>query len=326
MADQQPLNATFFAFRKREQGGVLLRTTIAFVIATVLLYAAFAAIFFAQLGPLITWYADVIGAVAKDDTTAIQGMGFPPGLGALALGGFVLLFLFFVLFAAFEAACLKWMIHGETGGFMGLTLGADTWRVYFTYWIWFVLYLAFSIVMGIVMATVLGTVTISSGGDPTAVLMTMPFFYLLQYAVMIYFAVRFAPAAATSVALHKFSFFKAWTATKGRFWALFGSFFILCLIYLVWIIVFMTIWVVAVAGPSIPDLSNVGTDPQQMYRTYMEFMQSYIRSLAEPRTWVVMALMQIVSWVVALAFYVAMFGINARAAQAALAEGKIKPA
>jgi hypothetical protein len=328
----EPLNATFFAFRKRERGGVLLRASIAFIVVALLLYAAFIAVFWAQLGPIVSWYADMItiAASGQTDPSAMQGMTLPEGIGAMALGGIVWLFFFCVLYAAYEAACLKWMIHGETGGFMGLSLGADTWRIYSTYWLWFALYLGFSIVMAILLAIVMMVIAMTSlggGGDPTAMFVALPVYYVIHYGLMIYFGTRFAPAAATSIARRKFSFFQAWTVTKGRFWALFGAFFLLFLIYLVWMIAYFAIWVVAVAGPVAPDLSTVNwSDGQQMYQTYMEFMQAYIRSMLEPRTWVVLGALQVVSWIAALFLYLAVFGINARAAQAALEEGKIQPA
>ena len=48
-----PLNATFFAFRKREKSGVLLRISVAFVIAMIVLVGAFIGLFWASIGPVI---------------------------------------------------------------------------------------------------------------------------------------------------------------------------------------------------------------------------------------------------------------------------------
>jgi hypothetical protein len=159
------------------------------------------------------------------------------------------------------------------------------------------------------------------------VLVALPVYYVVQYGLMIYFGVRFAPAAATSIARRKFSFFQAWTVTKGRFWALFGAFFLLFVIYWVWMIAYFAIWLVAVAGPIAPDPSAINfSDPQQLSQAYMEFAQAYFRSMLEPRTWVVLGVLQVISWIAALFFYVALFGVNARAAAAALEEGKIQQA
>src|SRR5262245_50001615 len=43
--------------------------------------------------------------------------------------------------AAYEASCLRWLVRGETSGFLGLAFGADMWRVWFCYWMWLALLL-----------------------------------------------------------------------------------------------------------------------------------------------------------------------------------------
>jgi hypothetical protein len=320
----EPLNATFFAFRKREQSGVLLRTSLAFLIAAAVLVVAFIGVNFASLAPALSWYSQVLGAAASNDTGSIESMGLPTGLGILALTGLVWTFFFALLYASFEAACLRWMVRGETGGFMGLTLGADTWRVYSGYWLWFLLYMGFSMAMGIVVITIVGVLTVASSGDPAAMTSGMIAGYVLQYATLAYFATRFAPAAATSIARRKFSFFDAWKVTKGRFWALFGAFFVLMLINFVFGIIIAGVWFVSVLGAAAPDWSSV-RDFESFNRVYIEIVQAYIQSFTQPATWLVVAVLQVLSALFGLFIYVAMFGVNARAAQAALEEGKITP-
>lgn len=321
----EPLNATFFAFRKREPGGVLLRATLAFAIVAAVLVAAFIGVFFASLAPVLNWYSEVLGAAASQDTSSIENLGIPAGFGMLALGGLIWTFFFAVLYASFEAACLRWLIRGETGGFMGLTLGADTWRVYSSYWIWFLLYMGFSIAMGIIVVAIIGALTVASSGDPAAAVSGMVAGYVLQYATLAYFATRFAPAAATSIARRKFSFFDVWKVTKGRFWALFGSFFLLMLINTIFSCVLAGVWVVMVLGSAGPDWLSVH-DFDSFNRVYIEAVQAYIQSFTQPATWAIVAVLQIVAVLFGLIIYVAMFGVNARAARAALDEGKVKPA
>lgn len=321
----EPLNATFFAFRRREPGGVLMRATLAFAIMSAVLVAAFIGVFFTSLAPVLNWYAQVLGAAASQDPASMQNMTPPTGFAMLALGGFIWTFFFAVLYASFEAACLRWMIRGETGGFMGLTLGADTWRVYSSYWLWFLLYIGFSIAMGFVVIAIIGVLTVASSGDPAALASGMVAGYALQYATLAYFATRFAPAAATSIARRKFSFFDAWKVTKGRFWALFGSFFLLMLINTIFSIVLAGVWAVTVLGSAGPDWLSV-RDFESFNRVYIEAVQAYIQSFTQPGTWAIVAALQIVAVLFGLFIYVAMFGVNARAARAALDEGKIKPA
>jgi hypothetical protein len=218
------------------------------------------------------------------------------------------------------------MIRGETGGFMGLTLSADTWRVWGVYWVWVLLYMAFAMVMSIVLMAVMGVVALAAGGDPMATLAVLPFYYLVYYGLMIYFGVRLAPAAATTIARRRFSFFHAWTVTRGRFWALFGSFALLWLLYVLAGLLLGAVWFAAVIGPAAPDLAGMGTDPQRAQAVLIETLQVYLRSLAQPQSWILLGALQAIGMIMAAVFYISMYGVNSRAALAALDEGKIKPA
>ncbi len=326
MADTQPLKATFFAFQQREQSGVLLRLTIAFVIVVVVLCGVFAALFWTSLGPLVQWYGEVIQASARNDTAAVEAAGLPAGFFGVIGGVFLWMLPLYLLCAAFEAGCLRWMIHGETEGFMGLSLGAPTWRVWASYWIWLLLNIAFSIVMTVVMGVAVGIMAVNSGGDPTATMAVMPAIYIFQYAVMIYFGVRLAPAAATSIARRKFAFFDAWTVTKGRFLPLLGSFFLLYFLYFLATIAFVAAFFVMILGPAAPDLTAAANDPTQLNQVFISAIQQYFQSLANPQNWIVIGALQLAGVIVGVLFYIATYGVNARAAQAALQEGKITPA
>lgn len=322
----EPLKATFFAFRKRDQSGVLLRLSIAFFVVAVVLCGAFLAVFWSSIGPVVQWYGQVLTAASTNDTAAIEAAGFPAGAIGLIGGLLLWMFPFYILCAAFEAGALRWMIHGETKGFMGLSLGAPTWRVWSTYWIWFLLNIAFSIVMSVLMAVVIGVLAVSSGGDSAATLTAMPFVYVVQYALMIYFGVRFAPAAATSVVRRKFAFFDAWTVTKGRFLPLLGSFFVLYLLYMIASIAFVAVFFAVVLGPAAPDLAAAAGDPTRLNQILVEVFQSCIQSMSNPQNWVVVGVLQTLGTLLGLVFYVAMYGVNARAAQAAVEDGKIAAA
>lgn len=326
MADQQPLNATFFAFKKRDRGGVLFGASVAFVIMAIVMIGLFVVLFAPILGPVLGWYAQVFEAALRQDNAAIQALGVPqqfwPFLGALL----VWLFPFYILCAAYEAACLRWMIHGEQQGFVGLTLSAPTWRVWGCYWIWFLLNIAFSIALGIVTSVVMGILAMGTLGDPSTLETARPIVKLFQNAMMAFFAIRFAPAAATTIARRKFSFFEAWTVTKGRFWALFGSFFLLWAVYFIVVLGVCVGWFAMVLGPSVPDLAAITSDPEQFKQVLMEALRTYLQSLQNPQDWLALVVLQCIGMLIGAVFYVATYGINARAAIAALEEGKIKPA
>jgi hypothetical protein len=211
-------------------------------------------------------------------------------------------------------------------GFMGLTLEAPTWRVWLCYWMWFLLNFAFSMVMSVVMTVLFGILTVSSGGDPSAATSGMLGFYLIQYVLMAYFAVRLAPGAAATIARRKFAFFDAWAVTKGRFGELLGSFALLYLLYAIVSIAIAAVWFASVLGPAAPDLSAAVNDPSRLQAVMMEVMQAYIGSLTNPETWAVLGALQLAGTIAAVFFYLATYGVNARAALVAQQEGKIKPA
>ena len=319
----EPLNATFFAFRKREPSGVMLRASIAFVIVAVVLIAAFAALFWGSLAPVITWYGTVVSASISGDTAAVQAAGFPVEFFGVFGGLLLWLFPFYVLCAAYEAACLRWMIHGEVQGFMGLALDAPTWRVWGCYWMWLLLNFAFSIVMSILFGVVIGILAVNTGGDPAATFSAMMALYVIQYALMGYFAIRFAPGAATTIAARRFAFLDAWKVSSGRFGALLGSFALLWFMYAVFSVVIGVAWFAFALGGAAIDFAALA-DPSRAEAVAAELFQAYFQSLLRPESWAVIGALWAVGSIGAVVFYVATYGVNARAAQAALEEGKIQ--
>lgn len=317
----EPLNATFFAFKKREQSGVVLRATIAFVIIAAAIVGAFLALNWASLAPAVSWYGEAIAAVANNNPDAV---GAPPStLLGLFGGAILLMFPFYILCAAYEAACLRWFIHGEVKGFMGLSIGAPTWRVWAVYWMWFLLNIAFTIAITLVSGLLIGVMAVSTGGDVGATASAQLVVQCIQYLLMIYFGVRLAPAAAATIARRKFAFFDAWAVTRGRFWSLLGAFALLYILYIVASFALVAVWFVVVLGPNAPNLAAAGSDPQALSAAFVAALQACLQSLADPKNWIIIGALQVVGTVIAVIFYVAMYGVNARAAQAALAEGKI---
>lgn len=320
----EPLNATFNAYRKRERSGVLLGAGLGFAIVMIAMIAVFGAAAWAVGGDVFTWYGEVMRASASGDQSQIANVAPPSGIFLFVPLYFLFLFCLFVALAAFEAACLRWMIRGEVSGFLGLNLGADTWRVYGTYWVWFGLFIAFYIGFAI-LAFMVGAAAVAadqSGGVAMVLALALPLAFCVALLI---FAVRLAPAAATSVGRGEFSFFRAWTVTSGRFWGLFGAFLLLAILYVVAMIVMGFGGLAVILGAAAPavDWTNAANDPQAFSAAYSEAL---LAVFSTPLSIVLYLALQVVSWAVALFFYVGFYGINARAVEAALAEGKIERA
>ncbi len=320
----EPLNATFNAYRKRERSGVLLGAGLGFAIVMIVMIAVFAGIAFAVGGSVFTWYGQVMQATAAGDQAQIANLPPPSGIFIFIPLYFLFLFCLFVALAAFEAACLRWMIRGEVSGFFGLNLGADTWRVYGTYWVWFGLFIAFYIGFAIFSFMLGGAAAVAdqSGNMMMATVFLLPLTFCLA---LIIFGVRLAPAAATSVGRGEFSFFKAWTVTSGRFWSLLGALLLLGIIYVVASIVIGIGGFGLILGAAAPaiDWASAAHDPQAFSAAYTE---AIMKVFSTPLSIGLYIALQVVSWAVALFFYVGFYGINARAVEAALAEGKIERA
>lgn len=316
MSQRTPLKATFDAFKNRSRSGVLVRASAVFALGSFLLAAVFIGLNFSAFGALIGWYGDALSANASGGEPAM-----PPLVAFLQIfsGALIWLFLVYVLMAAYETACLRWLIHGEVGrGLYGLNLGAPTWRTYSAYWLWYGLYFAASFVSSILSSIILFAFMMSGG----EMLVAVGINYLVSFVMLIpmaYFAVRLAPAAAIGVARSKFSFFRAWTITKGRFWALFGSFFLLFLIYMIAtaIIYALAFALVAAAAGITPSALTSYDNPQIVVNVLIE-------AFISPVGLVVWAAMIALYSVAFSMFLVATYGVNARAVRVAMEEGVIQ--
>lgn len=315
MSEIQPLNATFFLFKKRDRA-VILPATLGYMVLIVAIFGLFFFLNRQGIEDYFEW-AMSLGAAGVDP----QSMPMPPA-SVMALGpAYLLLTLIaYIAFAMYEAGCLRWLIRGETGGVAGLSLGADTWRVYFGYWIWFFLLLGAYAVLAVAMLAFAGVFAMGANTqDPSALFDLGPLAFaviLLWLVGLLYLAVRLAPAAATSVASRRFAFFDAWKVTRGRFWAMFGAFLLLFVLFYVLMIVISIVFSMVIATGFVSAATASGDpDPDQVFAM-----------LATPQVLVPLALMYAFILLCAFVWMAAMFAVNARAAIAALEEGKIAQA
>jgi len=279
----EPLKATFFAFSKREHRGVLRRAAL-----------THAALLFVTAIVAVLANSVVLGALFQG-----QERSEPAGPIAQMMWLFSVLMaalIYFVLMASYEAACLRWLIRGETKGFGGFSLAGDTARVWLGQWLWLAIAIPFLIVAGLV-------VTIVTQFFPTLAAveglpgLTWPVAWALLISPL---ALRLAPGNATSVGRRKFAYFDAWRVTKDRFRALGGSYLI---VWLLWIIALVVVFFAL----SIPVFAVTGDNAERA---------PLINALMSG-----VSLLTIVGANMLATLLLA--GVNARAVLAAAREGKI---
>ncbi len=324
----QPLNATFFAFKKREKGA-LLSTAVAFGLLMLVLYAVFAAAVWAIIGQDFFTLSQQMAEMGAKNGGASGAL--PADFGRFFLIfpiELVWLFFFCVALASFESSCLRWMIRGERSGPLNLYFGADMWRVYGTYWMWFLYFVGTYILFFIVIIATTAVAAIAGGRDNPVVAGIVVVVVAAAWVLgWIYVAVRLAPASATSIGVRQFAPLKAWTVSRGRFWALFGSYFLLFVIYMIGLIV---AWAV-LFGPMYArafgqlDWTSASGDPQGFSQRYNEASVGLVRDMfGSPLAIALYIAGQVAIYTIATLFSMLFYGVNARALLAAAQDGKIE--
>lgn len=316
--------AAFDVFAKREKSGVLTQAVVGYVVLMIAVSATFVALAWGQIGGVIAAYGEMMSAIVQgeqltdpNDPRMIAIMQAYLGIAPLY---FLCVFAIYILLAAFEAAVHRWLVRGESGGgFLGLNLGADTWRVLLCYIVWVCVLLGLYLALVIALVVLAGGVgfALASAGESMAALGGIVGFVIgaALFCAFLYVLVRLAPATAVTVGRKQFAFFDAWKVTRGRFWSIFLAYLILFVIYLMALSVVGAALGFAVIGPMLGAMAN-GAQPTPA-DTMAMFMQ--------PQTAIAIVLGYGLILVVAMIFYLALMGVHARAARVALAEGRIAP-
>ena len=198
-----------------------------FLLAYVLLYGVVAAILFALVGGPFTAMLQMSIADPGRQMSDEEAMRF---LGTMGLLYLVALPLFGLVWAMLEASLQRRYVRLE--GF-SLRVGGDELRVLAVGLLWILLFIGLYIAMVIVVAVPIGIVAAASGGDTGGAIVAgiLGFIGIIAGIIaMLFIMIRLSPAAAITVRDRKITFFRAWGATKNRFWPLLGAFFIMFLI------------------------------------------------------------------------------------------------
>lgn len=317
-------NGAFGVFQLRARNGVITRAAVAYVLIATAIAGGWA---WANRGALIelaSLYLGLLrlaregGAVGEQEMNALLA-GYPSSAMTLGYSQTLMIFCLYVARAAFEAACLRWMIRGETDGVFGLSLGADTWRVYLAYWIWYFIGAAYWVGSFLILFITGGAVALAAGGgdgmaSPQGFL-ALPVIAILLLCLWVYLATRYAPAAATAIAQKTFRYMDAWRVTKGQAFALLGSFGFLWLIYVVaWTILFGVGAALAFVFV-VPKLGELGADAT---------LGVLWAALNSPGLLAACAGVVLTSYTLNVLLWLCMMGVNARAVELAIEDGRIE--
>lgn len=294
-----PLKGTFFAFRPKGRAGVLTGATVTHVVLMLALLVVMAVIVVALFAPTSAGSSSD-NALLRNEA-AVQAM-----LLAAPLVFIGACFFYAVVAASYEAALLRWMVRGEPSGFGGFSLGADTWRIYAGYWIWFLIGAGVWVVTAIVVMLAAGAMGYVGGEGQDEQTAWLGLALLAAWVLVVApLALRMSTGNAASVARRKFAYFESWRVSRDRSFALFGSFLILWTIWLA-LLLAIFIGVSFVTFSIFPDeepSSNAAAASVNLLMSAGSAASIFIANMV-------------------LAFLSA--GVNARAVQVAIEEGKLE--
>lgn len=166
-----------------------------------------------------------------------------------------------LIWAVFEAAAQRRYQHGV--GF-SLKFGGDELRLLVVGLLWLITVL----VLYFIGAVVAGGITFAAmSASPELGLIIGVIATLAAVAFGVFIVVRLSPAGAMTIRDRKITFPSAWKATKGRFWPIFGAYFVMFLIAFAVILVVYFVIIVGVVGLIFASggAENMADDPEAAF-------------------------------------------------------------
>jgi hypothetical protein len=246
------------------------------------------------------------------DLDALSHIAFPRALFGLFAQVALVLSGFFALTAAYEAACLRWLIEGRSRGPLGFSFDAEARRIYAGYWLWAFLYLVIAVAVGslfgaLAMGLVALGVDVNAVDQPASPLQVAA--RLTQGGVTAAIGVRFAPAAALAMARGRLSFLNAWAMTRPMFWPLFSAYAALYALLAGALSLTWGFGAAALFGGVLPKIAALGAGPDPQV-----VLGILGNALLEPRAGLIGLILLAAHLLIAALFMVALFGVNARVA------------
>ncbi|HEY5711679.1 MAG TPA: hypothetical protein VIT38_07275 [Allosphingosinicella sp.] len=242
--------------------GLVRRNPLAVLVWGLLYTAAIASLFFA-MRPVLQVYGEMISQqMAKGPGAPMDPEALQPFMARLqAAGGLVFLaeigifVLIMVLFTAAQRAVLR----PAERGFFYLRVGGDELRmIALGFFVMVCIYIG-SFVASLVLI-LFGAILAFALGSPGAVVAVFLLCFLALMGAITYFEVRVSLAFPLTFLRGTFVFADAWRLTKGRFWTLFGAYFVIMLVYML----LASILLGVVVAPFFSALASAGDNQEAM--------------------------------------------------------------
>jgi hypothetical protein len=171
----------------------------------------------------------------------------------------------YVVPAICSAAAIRTVLRPEQGGFFHLRIGMDEVRVGAC---WLIVGVATGVGAGLALipGAIIGAIAYAAGG-PEAMALVVCLLVLVLICAYFYFMVRMSLMAPLSFLRREFAFGEAWGLTKGRFWTLFGGYFVVGLVATAVALAGF----IAFAWPLLAELSQVNFEPARIQEAFAAF-------------------------------------------------------
>jgi hypothetical protein len=222
----------FSAFRPPIEPELITRGIVAIITEAALVTVIF--------GLSAGYYAEILTAMVTGDP--------PPSMSPARMQanlGSLISILAWPLWAAIEAANLRWFVRGErTGGPLALRFGADELRVMLVHAALFAIFML--VYLAAILPLIVGAVLAAAAplvGAPVLIIM-----FLALFVVLAWVFARLAPTAALTIRDRSFGLSRAWSGMKGRSRRVIAAFLLLYAPYLAVMVLGGIIAGVAAAG------------------------------------------------------------------------------
>lgn len=130
-------------------------------------------------------------------------------------------------------ASYRAVLRPSESGFGYLRVGMDELRMVGLFLIVLVVAIVGGFIVVLLMMMIVGGLALAAGGSATAAIVLGGLLYLVMICALIYINVRLSLMFSLTFARRRISIDGAWALTRGRFWTLFGAYFVIAVISIV---------------------------------------------------------------------------------------------